>query len=184
MSCPEVLVIPESTEVNVPISISIESDADIVTARRHGRMLAVVLGFSSSDATVVAAAISELARNIILYAKRGEILLNAVRHPDRAAVIIAARDQGMGIVDLARAVQDGYSTSGRSGIGLSGVRRLMDEFHIVSEVGKGTVVTVTKWQRGRSDARTAISAGQFSKPRSTEGASHEAPPILRGISSA
>ena len=151
----------ESKEVNVPIAISIEADTHIVAARQQGKMLAEGLGFSSSDATIVATAISELARNIVLYAKRGEIILNAVKHDDRSAVIITARDQGMGIADLSRAVQDGYSTSGRSGIGLPGVRRLMDEFDIVSEVGKGTVVTATKWQRGGSSAHTAISPWRF-----------------------
>jgi serine/threonine-protein kinase RsbT len=171
MSRPGVPAIAESKEVNAPIQISIEADTDIVVARQQGNMLAVGLGFSSSDATIVATAISELARNIVLYAKRGEIILNAVKHDDRSAVIITARDQGMGIVDLSRAVQDGYSTSGRLGIGLPGVRRLMDEFDIASEVGKGTVVTAAKWQRGRSAARTAISPWQFNKPWGTGGPS-------------
>ena len=77
----------------------------------------------------------------------------------------------MGIADLARALQDGYSTSGRCGIGLPGVRRLMDEFHIVSDVGKGTVVTVTKWQRGGGDARRAFSPWQYHEVRGTGRAS-------------
>ena len=113
------------------------------------------LGFSSGEATVVAMAISELARNIFCYAKRGEIILNAVKHDDQSAVIITARDQGMGIVDLPRAMRDGYSTSGSLGIGLPGVKRLMDEFDIASEVGKGTVVTATKWQRAQALRRSA-----------------------------
>jgi serine/threonine-protein kinase RsbT len=153
-----------SKEINVPIEISIGTDTDIVSARQRGKMLAMGLGFSSSDATIVATAISELARNIVLYAKHGEIILDAVRHDDRSAVIITARDRGMGIVDLLRAVGDGYSTSGRSGIGLPGVRRLMDEFDIVSDVGKGTVVTATKWQRGWNSARTAISPWRVNTP--------------------
>jgi serine/threonine-protein kinase RsbT len=163
MSRPEVSSIPEQ------ISVSIEADTDIVAARQQGRMLAVGLGFSSSDATVVATAISELARNIVLYAKRGEIILNAVRHDDQSAVIITARDQGMGIADLLSAVQDGYSTSGRTGIGLPGVKRLMDEFDIASEVGKGTVVTATKWQRGWSAARPSISPWRLDKSWSPGG---------------
>ena len=171
MSRPEVPAITESQEVNAPIEISIGAHTDIVAARQRGKMLAVGLGFSSSDATVVATAISELARNIVLHAKRGEIILNAVKHDDRSAVIITARDQGMGIVDLSRAVQDGSSTSGRPGLGLAGVRRLMDDFDIVSDVGKGTVVTATKWQRGRSAACTAISPWPFNKPWGTGGSS-------------
>jgi serine/threonine-protein kinase RsbT len=130
-------------EVRVPV----ESDTDIVTARQKGRTLATLLGFSSGDATIVATAISELARNIVLYAKRGEIVLNTVDDRGRTGLVIVASDEGEGIPDLRQALQDGYSTSGRLGVGLPGVRRLMDEFEIVSKVGAGTTVTVTKWAR-------------------------------------
>jgi serine/threonine-protein kinase RsbT len=171
MSYPEVPAAAESKSINPSIEVSIGADTDIVAARQHGRRLAGALGFSSSDATIVATAISELARNIVLYAKRGEIILRAVRRADRSAVIITARDQGMGIADLSRAMQDGYSTSGRLGVGLPGVKRLMDEFDIVSEVGKGTVITVTKWQRGGSAARTSHSPWLFETPWGTESAS-------------
>ena len=167
MSHPEGPAIARSKEVNVPIEISIEADADIVAARKQGRMLAVRLGFSPSDATIVATAISELARNIVLYAKRGEIILNAVKHDDQSAVIITARDQGMGIPDLSRALQDGYSTSGRLGVGLPGVKRLMDEFDILSEIGKGTIVTAAKWHGAGSAAPKAIKPWQFNTPWGT-----------------
>lgn len=134
---------PDGEEVRVPV----ESDTDIVTARQKGRALATALGFSSGDATIVATAISELARNIVLYAKRGEIIIQTVNRGARRGLTITARDEGDGIADVRQAMQDGYSTSGRLGVGLPGVKRLMDEFEITSEVGRGTTVTVKKWKR-------------------------------------
>ena len=130
-------------DVRVPVA----SDIDIVSARQQGRALALRLGFSSSDATMVATAISELARNIVLYAKRGEIVLAAVVNSEHRGLVITACDDGDGIADIRQALQDGYSTSGRMGVGLPGVKRLMDEFEISSTVGKGTVVSVKKWGR-------------------------------------
>jgi len=130
-------------EVRVPVA----SDIDIVAARQKGRALATRLGFSSGDATIVATAISELARNIVLYAKRGEIVIALEVRGEECGVTITACDEGDGIPDIRQALQDGYSTSGRLGVGLPGVRRLMDEFDIYSTVGKGTVVTVKKWKR-------------------------------------
>lgn len=130
-------------EARVPIA----SDTDIVTARQRGRTLATQLGFTSGDATIVATAISELARNIVLYAKRGEVVVTPVEARDNRGLIITAHDEGEGIADVRQAMQDGYSTSGRLGVGLPGVKRLMDEFEIISEMGKGTTVIVKKWMR-------------------------------------
>ena len=130
-------------ELLVPIA----SDVDVVTARQQGRSVAANAGFSSGDQTVIAAAISELARNILMYARRGEIALKLVTNGDRQGVVIVARDQGPGIPDVARALQDGYSTSGGLGLGLPGARRLMDEFDVSSVVGKGTTVTMKKWRQ-------------------------------------
>jgi len=127
--------------------VTVASDTDIVTARQRGRSLATQLGFTSGDATIVATAISELARNIVLYAKRGEVVVVPVEDRDNRGLIITARDEGEGIADIRQAMQDGYSTSGRLGVGLPGVKRLMDEFEIVSEAGKGTTVIVKKWMR-------------------------------------
>jgi serine/threonine-protein kinase RsbT len=127
--------------------VTVASDTDIVTARQRGRTLAAQLGFTSGDATIVATAISELARNIVLYAKRGEVVVVPVEDRDNRGLIITARDEGEGIADIRQAMQDGYSTSGRLGVGLPGVKRLMDEFEIVSEAGKGTTVIVKKWMR-------------------------------------
>jgi serine/threonine-protein kinase RsbT len=125
--------------------ISIRSAADIVAARQEGRALAAELGFDGSDLTVIATAISELARNILEYAQEGEILLSPLAKGERLGITITARDEGPGIPEIARALQDGYSTSRGLGLGLPGVRRLMDEFALVSEVGEGTTVTVRKW---------------------------------------
>lgn len=123
------------------------ADVDIVTARQKGRELAAQCGLSSTDLAVVATAISELARNIVRYAVRGEIILRRVDNGSKRGVEVVATDDGPGISDVPLALQDGYSTSGGLGLGLPGVRRLMDEFDIVSKFGKGTTVTVRKWRR-------------------------------------
>ena len=130
-------------ELRIPVT----ADVDVVTARQRGRELAAEAGFSSGDQTVIAAAISEIARNILNYAKRGEVQLSVVTNGDRQGVIIVARDQGPGIPDVQRALEDGYSTSGGLGLGLPGARRLMDDFDVTSAVGKGTTVTMKKWRR-------------------------------------
>jgi serine/threonine-protein kinase RsbT len=130
-------------ETRVPIN----SDVDILTARQRGRALAQHLGLSSSNLTLIATAISELARNILLYAERGELVLGIVEKDGKVGLGVVARDGGPGIRDIERAMEVGYSTSGSLGLGLPGVRRLMDEFHIVSEIGKGTTVTASKWKR-------------------------------------
>jgi serine/threonine-protein kinase RsbT len=130
-------------ELRVPIAV----DVDVVTARQSGREAAAQAGFSSGDQTVIAAAISEVARNILMYAKRGEVLVTVVTNGDRRGVIVIARDQGPGIRDVERALQDGYSTSGGLGLGLPGARRLMDDFDVVSTLGEGTTVTMKKWRR-------------------------------------
>jgi serine/threonine-protein kinase RsbT len=129
------------------LKLPIAADVDVVQARLHGRELAAGAGFSTGDQTVIAAAISEIARNILMYAKRGEITLRMVPNGDRQGVEVIARDRGPGIRDIQRAMQDGYSTSGGLGLGLPGARRLMDEFDVVSVVGEGTTVRMTKWRR-------------------------------------
>lgn len=128
-------------------TVPIHTDSDIVTARQQGRALASLLGFSPTEATLIATAISELARNIVLYANQGEIVLGLVDDGSKRGMVVVARDEGPGIPDVRRATMGGYSTSGGLGLGLPGVRRLMDEFEIVSEIGKGTTVTVKKWKR-------------------------------------
>jgi serine/threonine-protein kinase RsbT len=125
--------------------VPIKSDRDIIVARQRGRELAAELGFSDTDLTLIATAISELARNIVLYAKSGEIALKALQQGDKRGIAVTALDDGPGIPDIRRALQDGYSTSRSLGLGLPGVRRLMDEFEITSEVSRGTTVTTKKW---------------------------------------
>ncbi|MGB8476075.1 MAG: anti-sigma regulatory factor [Candidatus Acidiferrum sp.] len=127
--------------------MAILSDQDIVTARQEGRALAIDLGFSTGDATLIATSISELARNIVSYARRGEITLKVIQASSRQGISIIASDNGPGIRDIHQAMRDGFSTSGSLGLGLPGVRRLMDEFEIASEPGRGTIVTVKKWKQ-------------------------------------
>lgn len=128
------------------IRVAINSDQDIVGARQRGRTLAAELGFSSADATLIATAISELARNIVSYARKGEIKLKKMENSSRPGIMVIAADEGPGIPDTRQALRDGFSTSGSLGLGLPGVRRVMDEFEIASQPGRGTTVTVKKWR--------------------------------------
>jgi len=126
--------------------VRINSDQDIVVARQKGRSLAVALGFSSGDATLLATAISELARNIVSYAKTGEIVVKIIHGSSNSGIQIVARDNGPGIADVQQALRDGFSTSGSLGLGLPGVMRLVDEFHIASVESQGTTVSIKKWK--------------------------------------
>ncbi len=136
-----------AVETPAAIRVPIRSDGDIVLARQAGRTLASQQGFRSSDLTLLATAISEVARNIVSYASAGEIELSMVRQGSRSGVEVIARDQGPGIPDISLAMQDGYSTGRSLGLGLPGAKRLMDEFEIASEVGIGTTIKMTKWAR-------------------------------------
>jgi serine/threonine-protein kinase RsbT len=127
------------------ILVAIRSDADIVSARQQGRSLAAAIGFSATDATLIATAISELARNIVIYAGQGEVELQSVETSQKKGIMISARDSGPGIRSIEDVLRDGYSTSGGLGLGLPGVKRLMDEFAIESELRQGTAVTIKKW---------------------------------------
>ncbi len=125
----------------------IRDAADVVAARHGARELAASVGLSPGDSVSVATAVSELARNIVSYAGRGEIVLRVIGTGQLQGIEALAIDEGPGIVDVELALQDGYSTSGGLGLGLPGVRRLMDEFHIASRPGKGTTVSARKWRR-------------------------------------
>ena len=127
------------------VRIEVAGDTGIVEARQTGRDLAAQLGFSLTDLTLIATAISEVARNITTYAGRGEISLRLVRQAGRRGLVVVASDEGPGIADLDRALEDGYSTGRGMGLGLPGARRLMDEFEIDSSPGHGTTVTMKKW---------------------------------------
>ena len=129
------------------LRVVVENDSDIVDARQKGRQLAAANGFSSTDQTLIATAISEIARNIVTYAQRGEVELGVLQENGRTAIVVVARDQGPGIADTDLAMRDGYSTQKSLGVGLPGARRLMDEFELVSAPGKGTAITMKKWRR-------------------------------------
>ena len=135
------------------ILVPILTDMDIVAARQSGRKLATELGFSQTDTTLIATAISELTRNIILYASQGEVVLRPLYRVDTSGrrdnngIMVIARDRGPGIENISKVMRMGYSTSGSLGLGLPGVKRLMDEFNIDSQPGHGTTITVQKWKR-------------------------------------
>ncbi len=129
-------------EVRVPIT----TDADLVTARAEGRAMAERLGFPRPDPTLIATAISEVARNIVVHAGRGEIVLWPFDDADRFGVVVVARDEGPGIRDVDAALRDDYSGRGGLGLGLPGARRLMDDFDLESDADTGTTVTMTKWR--------------------------------------
>jgi serine/threonine-protein kinase RsbT len=131
--------------MNNETRMNISSAADIVTARQRGRSLAMKLGFSGSDLTMIATAISEIARNIVDHAQSGEMVLTPTQEGPRRGISITARDRGPGIPDITRAMQYGYSTRRGLGVGLPGAKSLMDEFEIQSKVRNGTTVRMTKW---------------------------------------
>jgi serine/threonine-protein kinase RsbT len=128
------------------VRIPVRAAPDVVLARQRVRELAARVGFSQTELTVIATAVSEIARNIVRFASAGEIVIELMDEPPRG-VRIVARDSGPGIDDIERALADGYSTYHGLGLGLPGARRLMDEFAIASEVGRGTTVTMTKWRQ-------------------------------------
>ncbi|MGH8372265.1 MAG: anti-sigma regulatory factor [Gammaproteobacteria bacterium] len=134
-----------ATVMENSITILIQAVKDIVIARQHGREMALTIGFSETDSTLIATIISELARNIVLYAQSGEIILDPITNHIKHGIIIISQDRGPGIPDVQRALMGGYSTSGGLGLGLCGVRRMVDEFHIDTGNKQGTTVTVKKW---------------------------------------
>lgn len=127
--------------------VQIITEWDIVAARQLGRELAKELGFSTVDQARITTAISELARNIYLYAGKGKISIEKLQRSGKKGLIIIAHDEGPGIDDIRKVMEDGFSTSGGLGAGLPGVKRLMDDFKIDSENGKGTQIEVIKWLR-------------------------------------
>jgi serine/threonine-protein kinase RsbT len=136
-----------------PSIIPIESDADVVTARPQARAMAGELDLTSTDQTLLATAISEVARNITTYATRGEVELSVVKDDNgRSGIQVIARDQGPGIENVELALQDGYTSGGGLGLGLPGARRLVDDFHIETAPGQGTTVTLVMWARPNARA--------------------------------
>jgi serine/threonine-protein kinase RsbT len=127
--------------------VAIRTDADVVTARQEARTMGAALGFSSTDLTLLATAISEVARNITTYAGEGHVLLRVVRDGGRAGIEVVASDAGPGIADVELAMQDGYTTGNGLGLGLPGTRRLVDEFELDTAPGAGTRIRLVKWTR-------------------------------------
>jgi len=127
-------------------TLLIKRDTDIVLACQKGRTLAAQLGLSGNDQVSVVIAVSEIARNILRYAKHGKIILKSVEKKQKQGIEVVAEDNGPGIADIDLVLQDGYSTGGGLGLGLSGAKRLMDEFEISSRVGEGTTITMRKWR--------------------------------------
>jgi serine/threonine-protein kinase RsbT len=121
--------------------VPVRHEADVLAARQAARVLAEKIGFSETELTLIATAISEIARNVITYGKGGEMALEVVTERARRGIVITARDQGPGIPDIERAMQDGFSTGNGLGLGL------MDDFHIQSVVGSGTTIVMKKWKR-------------------------------------
>ena len=125
---------------------AISSDLDIVIARTLARDTAKLLGFGAIDQARIATAVSELARNIFLYAGSGSVTVSEIERTGRKGIEIVCEDQGPGIADVALVMRDGYSTSRGMGMGLPGARRLMDEFDLTSSEGVGTTITCRKWR--------------------------------------
>lgn len=136
--------------VAADVVVDINNSDDIVAARRAGHELALDLGFSLTDVTMVATAISEVARNITSYAGRGTLHLWVADRDGRKALVVRAEDDGPGIADVERALEDGYSTGRGLGLGLPGARRLMDRLVIDSTLGHGTVIEMWKWVPARA----------------------------------
>ena len=129
------------------IRVAIRTDADVVTARQEARTMGAALGFTSTDLTLLATAISEIARNITTYAGEGEVALRVVREGSRHGIQVEATDDGPGIANVELAMQDGYTTGNGLGLGLPGTRRLVDDFELETAPGAGTRIRMVKWTR-------------------------------------
>jgi serine/threonine-protein kinase RsbT len=132
--------------MNDDIRVVIESESDLVEARAAARDLAARLGFSRTDATLIATAISEVARNIVVHVGQGAILMRPLYEDSRYGLEVIAEDNGVGIRDVQAALEDGYAGRGGLGLGLPGARRLMDDFEIETDADTGTRVTMKKWR--------------------------------------
>jgi serine/threonine-protein kinase RsbT len=133
----------DATSPSSRVRIPIDSPADVAVAAEQGRRLATSLKFSPADVTVISTAIAEVARNVLRYARRGDLLLHPVQKGGRVGLAVVAQDKGPGIPDVSEALRDG------NGLGLASARRLMDEFRVRTGPGRGTTVTMRKWTRRR-----------------------------------
>jgi serine/threonine-protein kinase RsbT len=138
---------PTLTPNIIEVRVRIDSEEGLVEARRQSRNLTRRGGFREADRAIIAAIVSELARNMLRYAACGDMVMKLFDEAGRVGICIAAQDQGPGIPDVGTALRDGYSTSGRLGVGLPGVRRLADHFQIEAGASGGTIVRVRRWRR-------------------------------------
>jgi serine/threonine-protein kinase RsbT len=127
------------------VRLSLRDESDVAAARRDARVLAHRYGLPLSSVEALATAVSEVARNVIVHARSGEIMLGIVKGAERVGIVAVARDEGPGISDIEDAMRDGYSTGVGLGLGLPGARRLVDEFELRSAPGQGTTVSLIKW---------------------------------------
>jgi len=144
----EILVQVILIQILNEFQLSVNDESDIVTCRHKIRTIATEIGFSNSGQSLVETVVSELAHNIITYAGKGQIILKHVEKDGKDGIIVIAKDEGPGIADIGLALKDGHSSGHGLGLGLPGIRDMMDEFQITSEVGKGTIVTAAKWTPG------------------------------------
>jgi serine/threonine-protein kinase RsbT len=126
--------------------LPLRCDGDVVRARQRVREKAAKLGFSLIDTTKVVTAASELARNTVLHGGGGTVTLETLRKEGKVGLQLCFEDRGPGIPDIELALRDGYTTKNGLGLGLSGSRRLVNEFEIESKPGEGTRVRVTRWK--------------------------------------
>ncbi|GIH65458.1 MULTISPECIES: anti-sigma regulatory factor [Microbispora] len=133
--------------MSAPRELPIATNGDVVVVRQQVRSLAAEIGLSLVDQTKIVTAASELARNALVHAGGGRVLIEVLEGGRRPGLRLVFSDDGPGIPDVDQALTEGWSTAGGLGLGLSGSRRLVDEFDLVSAPGEGTRVTVTKWAR-------------------------------------
>ncbi|GAA3124518.1 anti-sigma regulatory factor [Streptosporangium carneum] len=133
--------------MTTPAELPVNSNSDVVLVRQHVRTTAIDVGLSLVDQTKVVTAASELARNALVYAGGGQVRVEIVHNGIRKGLRLVFSDEGPGIPDIEQALTDGWTTGGGLGLGLSGSRRLVDEFDLKSAPGEGTLITVTKWAR-------------------------------------
>src|SRR5437868_10551154 len=129
----------------VAVRVCIRDDSDVAVARRRTREIASEQGLSEVATEALATAVTEIARNIVVHARSGDIFFGAVMAASTRGVMVTAHDTGPGIPDIEQAMQDGFSTSNSLGFGLPGARRLVDKFEIETKVGAGTTITLWKW---------------------------------------
>lgn len=130
---------------NEPKTLPLRGESDIVQARREVRDLTIKLGCSLVEQTKFVTATSEIARNTLIHGKGGDMTVEELNQDGRRGIRLTFVDQGPGIPDIALAMRDGYTTGKGMGLGLSGTKRLVNEFDLKSEVGKGTRITIVKW---------------------------------------